>query len=399
MPRIDLTAYGEPALAAMAVLAVCLLVAAQGEPATGARSTALAPLALILAAIVNLKQTGLGMVAALVGAALIGVWSERGLRPAAAIGSLRLGLAIVPAALLYTVWRYHVAYAGVEELKPLPFAEWNWSLLPEITASALAVISGKPVYFGCVAIAVLALPLLLRRQGWTVTTRLLAINAALFMLYNSFILVTYIAAFPAEMSSEAHSYFRYNTHLSLVLVLSLALALRDLGAGVWLNGRRGRLVGAAIVVCAFLAPVVFVKRLRFDLDMPQPLVWDLAKKLADYLQDGDRLALLLPGDNDSVAAMISGILEETAPRRRMLDLLRRKTADPATLEEAARLGYPLALISCIPQRLPGLPAGEAALLRRDPDGWHRVVAWPYPADAAKQRWQHILSWGPLCRSS
>jgi hypothetical protein len=110
------------------------------------------------------------------------------------------------------------------------------------------------------------------------------------------------------------------------------------------------------------------------------------------------LALLLPGDNDSVATMISGVLADASPRRRMLDLLRRNTADAATLDEAARLGYPLALISCTPNGLGDLPAGEAVLLRHDPDGWHLLAAWPYPPHAAQRRWQHILSWPPLCRS-
>jgi hypothetical protein len=396
VPRIDFAAYGEPALAAATLLAVCLFVRAQSDLAAGDRPTPLVPLALVLAAIVNIKQTGLGMVAALMGAALIGVWSERGLQTVVAVKLV--GLTIIPAVFVYAVWRYHVAHAGVAELRPLSLAEWNWPRLPETAASALDVVSGKPLYFGCVLLATLLLPLLLCRQGWTVTTRFLTINAALFVLYNIFILMTYIAAFPAEMSVKAHSYFRYNTHLSLVLVASLALAVRDLGAGAWLSRQRYRLAGAAIVVCALLAPVAFVKRLRFDLEIPPPLVWDLAKKLSPYLQDGDRLALLLPGDNDSVAAMISGVLAETAPRRRMLDLLSRNTASPAALDEVARLGYPRALISCTPQGWQGLPPGQAVLLRQDTDGWHPVVAWPYPADAAKQRWQHILSWGPLCRS-
>jgi hypothetical protein len=234
------------------------------------------------------------------------------------------------------------------------------------------------------------------RQGWTPTTRLLTFHAALFTLYNIFILMTYIVVFPVEMSSAAHSYFRYNTQLSLVLVLSLALAARDTGAAARLQGKLLRLASATVVAFALLAPIAFAKRLRFDLDMPQPLVWDLAKQLSTQLRDGDRLALLLPGDNDSVAAMIAGVLADTPPRRRMLDLLRRNTADPPTLDEAARLGYPLALISCTPNGLGDLPAAQAVLLRHDPEGWRLVAAWPYPPRAAERRWQHILSWGPLC---
>jgi hypothetical protein len=180
-------------------------------------------------------------------------------------------------------------------------------------------------------------------------------------------------------------------------VLSLALAACDLSALAWLRREQYWLASTVVMVVVVLAPVAFAKRLRFDLDMPQPLVWELAKKLADHLQDGDRLALLLPGDNGSVATMLTGVLADTAPRRRRLDLLRRNIADLATLDEVVRLGYRLALISCTPKGWTDLPPGEAVLLHYDSGGWHLLAAWPYPADAAQTRWQHILSWGPLCR--
>jgi len=397
VPRIDFTAYAEPALAATAVLAAWLFVLGQGELALGRPPARQLPLALIVAAMVDIKQSGIGLVAALAGAALIAGWAERAVPRA---GTARSVLAaLLPAVLLYAVWRYWVAHAGVAELTPLPFAEWNWSDISQTGASALAVALGKGTYFGCVVAAFASLPLLLVRQGWTATTRLVTFFAALFVLYNAFLLLTYLAAFPVEMSVAAHSYFRYNTHLSLVLVLALALAVRDLAAASWPQRSRSARVGAAVLALALLAPVAFVKRLRFDLDMPQPLVWGLAKHLAPYLHDGDRLALLLPGDNDSVASMLAGVLADTPPRRRRLDLLRRNRADPATLDEALRLGYPLALISCTAKGWEDVPPGQAALLRREAEGWRLVAAWPYPATAAKQRWQHILSWGPLCRRS
>jgi hypothetical protein len=396
VPRIHFAPYGEPALAAMAVLAAWLFVLAQGEIAAGSRPTRLVPLAFTLAAMVNIKQTGLGLVAAVAGAALVGAGVERGLRYGEA--ARFTVLAVLPAILLCAIWRYHVVYAGVDELKPLPLADWNWAHLSETVISVLEVVAGKPLFFACAAAAMLMLPLLLSRQGWTSTTRLLAFNAALSVLYNLFILMTYVAVFPTEMSSEAHSYFRYNTHISLVLGLSLALAARDLGVVAWLRRERLRRAGAAALVVAVLAPVAFAKRLRFDLDMPQPLVWDLTKKVSAYLKDGDRLALLLPDDNGSVATMISGVLAETPPRRHMLDLLRRNTANQAALDDAARRGYPLALISCTRDGWSGLPASKAVLLRHDPNGWHLLAAWSYPGDANRQRWQHILSWGPLCRS-
>ena len=395
VPRIHLAAYGESALAVMALFAALLFVLAQGELTAGRRPTQWIPQALVLAAIVNTKQTGLGLVASLAAAAAISVWAEQRARSAVAVRTI--APAVLPAILLYTLWRYHVAHAGVDELQLLPFAQWNWAHLGEITASAITVVSGKPVYFGCTVAAMLLLPLLWRSQGWTLTTRLLTFNAVLFLLYNGFVFITYIAAFPTEMSVESHSYFRYNTHLSLVLVLSLTLAVRDLGAAAMLTRDRLKVISGVVLLCAVTAPIVFVQRLRFDLDMPQPLVWNLGKNLSSYLRDGDRLALLLPGDNDSVATMISGVLAYTAPRRRMLDILRRNTADRFTLEEVNRLGYQWAFISCTDESR-DWAGGEAALLRLEPSGWKIAATWSYPVDAAKRRWQHILSWAPLCRS-
>jgi hypothetical protein len=398
VPRFHFSAYGETALAVTAVIAAWLLVNAQRQLAENGRLDGILPATgLVLAAMINAKQSGIGLVAATAGAAILTSLAEgrRQLR-----GMLRLiGLAILPALGLYALWRYHVLVAGVDELRPLPFAQWNWANTPAILASTGEVIAAKPVYFGCAALALLAWPVLLLRQGWTPSTQLLTYFAALFALYNCFLLVMYIGLFPSGMSIEAHSFFRYNTHLALVLSLSLALAARDLGIGRWFVGSRARVVGWIALAAAVLAPLAYAYRLRFDLDMPQPLVRSLAAHLKPYLADGDGLALLLPGDNDSVATMLAGLLADTAPRRSRLDLLRRDTADPATLDEAARLGYSLALISCVPEDWEGLPGSEAVLLRRDPDGWHPLVAWPYPSHAAERHWQQILSWRPLCRRS
>jgi hypothetical protein len=398
VPRFHLSAYGETALATTAVMSAWLLVSAQSEAAAGRRLSGAAPgIGLVLVAMVNAKQSGIGLVAASAGAAILMSWTEGGRQRAR---MLRMaGLSLIPALGIYALWRYHVSVAGVDELKPLPFAQWNWAKVPEILASAGQVVAGKVAYFGCAAVALIAWPVLLRRQSWTPTTRLLAYHAFLLALYNGFLLLTYIGLFSGEMSIEAHSFFRYNTHLSLVLVLALALAARDFGVGQWLAGRRVRLFGRLALLTAVLAPLGYAYRLRFDLDMPQPLVRSLVINLKTYVKDGDRLALLLPGDNDSVATMIAGVLAYTPPRRRGLHLLRRGTADQVTLEEAARLGYRLALISCVPEGWEDLPPSQAVLLRRGPDGWHPLAAWPYPAHAADRRWQEILSWGPLCRRS
>ncbi|HEY1795593.1 MAG TPA: hypothetical protein VGG57_05685 [Stellaceae bacterium] len=377
VPRIDFAGYGEPGLMVTALLAALLFTR---RPA--------APLAvgLILAAMINTKQSGIGLAVAAVGAAKIVFFLEEGYR----LHWIRLiTLASIPCAVLYAVWRYFVAGAGVDELTILPLAQWHWGLIPQILASELHEIAEKPVYFGLVLVAFVCWPVLQRRRGWTRTTRLLAFHASAFVLYNIFLILAYLGQFSAGMSAEAHSYFRYSTHLSLVLVAALALAARDLGLAAFAL-RRARLATMAVLALVLLGPIGFAKRLRFDLVQPQPLVWNLAAALKPHLKDGDRLALLLPGDNDSVRAMLEGVLRDVSPRLPHLDLLVRRSAAPETLDEAARLGYAKALISCTGDH-------AAALMAHDDAGWHKVASFPYPPEAYHQRWQSILAWQPLCR--
>src|SRR5439155_7704147 len=181
VPRYHLSAYGETALAVTAVITGWLLISAQGEIAGGRRPSGAAAAALILAAIVNTKQSGIGLVAASVGAALLTSWLETGQWPRVMLRFV--GLAMLPALGLYALWRYHVSVAGVDELKLLPFAQWNWIDLPAILARVIAEVAEKPAYFGCTAAVLIAWPALLLRQGWTPTTRLLAYHAALLVLY------------------------------------------------------------------------------------------------------------------------------------------------------------------------------------------------------------------------
>ncbi len=197
-------------------------------------------MSLILAAMINTKQSGIGLVLALAGAAIVIGAAERGAFRRLVGETARV---LVPAALLYAVWRYFVAHAGVAELEPLPFNEWNWALFPATFAGIVGSIAEKPVYFAAEIVSFVCLALLWRRQGWSQATRFLAFNAAVFILYNGYLMVTYIAHFSAEMAAEAHSYFRYNTHLSLVLVLSLALAVREFCPALQANPRVWRISG------------------------------------------------------------------------------------------------------------------------------------------------------------
>ena len=65
---------------------------------------------------------------------------------------------------------------------------------------------------------------------------------------------------------------------------------------------------AALVALAALCPVALWSLLRFDLEVPQLRTWQLAAMAKAGLGTERRLALILPGDNGSVTAMIEGLI-------------------------------------------------------------------------------------------
>jgi hypothetical protein len=395
VPRFHFSSYGETGLAVTALLAACLFVDAQAARGSSGRAAHLAELALILAAMISVKQSGIGLVLALAGAAIIVGVAERAVPWRRTL--VGTAMVLLPAALLYAAWRYYVGYACVAELKPLPFSDWNWAVLPATFAGVAGAIAAKPTYFVAEAVAIAAFPPLLRRQGWSLATRFLAFNAAAFILYNGFLAVTYVAHFSPMMSEEAHSFFRYNTHLALILMLALALAVCQLGSARWGSAGLWRYAGALAVGLALLAPVALAERLRFDIEMPQPLVWDIASELKPYLKDRDKLALLMPGDNGEIGALLDAYLANQPPRRRGLVLAYYRTADTATLDAAAAAGYDLAAITCTPAGLEGIPPRVVALLKHDAAGWKMVATWPQSLGIPLSHWQRSRHWPALCR--
>jgi len=399
VPRVAFAGYGEAPVAITLLFAGWLACRAMVAMTEGARRPAsLVQLALVLVALVNVKQQAIGMLIAFALAAILVSGYERqiGWRRAA----LAFGGAALPALALYLVWRVFVLTRFPDgELKPLPFDTWEWGNLLPIFASMGKVVVEKITFFACVAVLFVFLQRRLRHWRLDATGKALGLAAATFLLYNSFLVVTYIGHFPGVMSVEAHSYFRYNTHLALLIEFALVVTIRNRLAP-WLAARPGlgRRCAAAAIVLAVLVPIGFTQRLRFDYDQPQPVVRQLARELAPELTDHDRLALLLPGDNDSIDWMLTSLLHFAPPRRPDVEVKSWDRGDAAAFGEAAAEGYELAFLSCTKGNSLGLPPDAAALLRHGPDGWQPVKVWPYPPVDPKQRWQPALAPAPLCRS-
>lgn len=399
VPRVFLASYGEAPIAVALLFAVALgadlLLAARAN--SGERGGWLA-LALVLAALVEIKQSALGLLLPFALTLLV-----LGL-VAPGIGRLRwaagVAAATAPALGLYALYRWYVlAHFASGELKMLPVAAWHWALLPQILGGIAFAIFQKATYFAAVAACLVAAWWEARRRPWQRPAVVLALAAGLILGFNAFLLFTYVAHFPAVWAVRAHSYFRYMSQLSLAVVLGLTLWLRP-GLASWVAGwprRRRLLASGGAIGLAVCLPIGGVAMLRFDLAPPQPFLWSIGHETAARLQDGDRLAMLLPGDgDDAVGSLLRGVLLFTAPRRPHLDFRMALEATPPALAAALAAGFPNALVTCAKHGLAGIPPGQAGLLRYSDGAWHVRAVWPIPTAMARQHFSAMLPRTPFC---
>jgi hypothetical protein len=387
VPRYHFTPYTEPVLMVGVAFIGWMLARTLGRLAEGWHGGRdLWLLSLLLIAFVGIKQLAVVLACGLLLGAAILALADRRIHRVRAIGGLVL--ASLPMLLIYAVWRLYVGtHFQTGELLLLPASMWQFSILPGTFASIGAAIADRPYYFVFVALALVLAVRLTMRRGLTLTTRLLLLTAVLFVVYNVFLLLIYVISMGPVAGEAAHSYFRYLTHLALLVVLSLVAAAR-----AWLLARDKPVTVApwvpiAAIVAVLLVPVAFVKYLRFDLQEPQQLAWTLVHEVAGAVKDGDRLALIMPGDNGGASLMLRAGITLTPPRRNV-DFL--TLPEGASLDAALAKGYREALISCDPR------TNSAKLMQYD--GTHWVVAQDWPYRPAGGKWSTILSWGPFCRS-
>ncbi len=153
VPRVFFASYGEAPLAVTTMFAVWVAIDVVTDLARGTvwpRATT--ALALIMAALVNIKQSGVGELLS-VGLPLLAVTLVHPRIPVRR-GVVVVAAALLPALLLALAWRVFVEQAFVGgELKPLPFAAWNFGLLPTILGAMLRIAVQKATLFVLIAAA------------------------------------------------------------------------------------------------------------------------------------------------------------------------------------------------------------------------------------------------------
>jgi hypothetical protein len=391
VPRYDLSGYGEASVTVATAFGAWLLARGNGDRGPAVMAAG------VLAALVNIKQDSiaivLGLILCALAIALLGPRAERRI----AIGGVVL--AAVPAFAIYGAWRwYALTHFAAGELKPLPFAQWHFGELVSILGSIGRAIFEKPYFFLCLAAAFIATILRLRTQGWNAATRVGFMLCGTFLVYNAALLYAYIAHFPETMSSQAHSYFRYNTHLGLLLVLALVLLSRDAAEAriARLNSVFQRIGAGVVIAAALLVPFAFLHVVRFDLEQPELRASRIASNAAAEIGDRDRVALLLPGDNGSLATVLETELRDFAPRHPDVTVKALRVLGPDTLRDLAEENYDIALLSCALQPILGVSPGQGAILRRSGNEWNIVRTWSYEVPGPRERWSHVIAEAPLC---
>ena len=220
-----------------------------------------------------------------------------------------LALAALPAAVLYLAWRrYVLTHMPQGEIAFLPIAQWRLGAVGLVLLNMLRIMAGKGLFY---AVLLAAIAAALRRRGRDPAGRLGIMLAGCFVLYSAALVLAYIAAFPGTMGSDAHSYFRYSTASFAAAdggrPAAAARAARAGGVGAVRAGAADR--GHA----GHSGGVPAAPPLRIE--PPALRVWLLAQNAARFLPQHGRVALVLPGDNGSVAAILETVLRTAPPRR------------------------------------------------------------------------------------
>jgi hypothetical protein len=392
-PRYHLSAYSETSVT-VALLFAGWHAARALDRLSGERDARddFLLLALLLAVLVNIKQESVALTLGVVVSALAVALMARAERGKAIV---QIAFAALPAVMLYFGWRWYVLhFFALGELKGLPYEQWHIRELPLILLNMLGSIGERGVYFAILFVALAVAAWRLLRRELDLGTRVAAMLLGTFVIYNLALLGAYVAHFEGRMGIEAHSYFRYNTHLGLLLMGTFVLYARDWRWSSF-GGRWRHAVPAGVVLLALLVPLPFLRMLRFDLEAPNLRAYQLAHEAATRISDHDRLLLILPGDNGTLPPTIEGVLRDLPPRRPNveIDVATDLTAGLAIKDD------PRALISCTPPGFALTPEGHGALLARVGAQWQLEASWAYPPPPARARWSQVLAPAPLCLPS
>ncbi len=387
--RIILTSYPDMSTAVVTafvgVLAWRWLVGAarDGIVASGATLS----LALALTLLVNIKQANLVLVLlALIMLAMV-AWRDKSIRLGVFFRALPL-LAGLPL-ILYFAWRYHLAeIMPMKENELAPFAKWPFHAVPNLLGHMGVVLFKKSPHFLVGAFFALWGAISLYRRRFTDFDRLAVVAGGIFLGYNAFLFLIFVAHF----NGYPQSYWRFNTHVGYLLWAS---AVHGLALLYWrhlharLSARSGiprwagllRWAGMVSIVGMLALQVGLVRYWRFDLETPKPLLRQVGLELASTLPKNAAVLAVIPGDIGDLSAIFGRYGRLDRPDLYIGVFDPRKLAPAAARHLVSRPTY--VWVYCATADLKrdfALDAepGNAYLLAPENGTWSIVKRWPHP---------------------
>lgn len=341
---------------------------------------------LALTAAIGLKQVNLVFLIAMAMGIVVIAFRDPTIRWST-LGKLVPRLFILPL-LVYLVWRFYVnLHLSEGELSFRPFSDWYLVEIPAIVSRMLLVASKKGGYFGIMTVAVI-LSLSVVWRPATPYHRLLVLSATMFLAYNAFLLLSYVAVFGKYDALRAGSYWRYNTHLGGVCLIFAAYSLALLWRR-YISRPLPQLTAAFAVFLVLALPLAMGKKLRFDLHPRYAFSRATAIDMARHLSPTDRLLLVDPVDDGQYLVIMRFWLYGTAVVAGEINSWSRPTValinKTIATSRASHLwvyGVTDKVTAALGTRL---EANHSYLLEKKRDKWAVVARWPQPASGSHRK--------------
>lgn len=363
-PKVQLSPYGDAATSV--ALAACVISAR--DALKGGGRAAWTSLAMGATALVATKQANFVLAACVFAAA--DAWGLRAKRRPATWG--RLAVAAFPCALAYVVWRFYVGshLPGVENTV-MAFSSWDLSDSGQILRSMLVRLAKSPP-----ELLLLTLAVLVGIRDWqrpaTAQSGLAAIMAFVTIAYELFLFSAYVMVFPGEHAAAALSFQRFNSHLSVGLLLVLVPYLAR--AGGRLEGRvAARTVLVAVSSLSVMGGIAMVFLARYDLSSGIADAADIARAIVAAGAPDRAVAIAAPNGGGAFDAIRIGV---AAADRRFRSTRFIELSDKASsLDGILASGAGFAVVSCdLARAISGHPG--PALLEREGERWKLIAAPP-----------------------
>lgn len=336
----------------------------------------------VLALLINLKQATMVLVVLIVLATFFTAIRDRRV-PLFTFVKL-LPQIILPAVILYLVWRYHVLSELVaREIVVRPFDDWYIDLIPHILMKMGVALAKKGYYLSLLIIAVgFGLRGFFRAAG--PVDRFAAICAMVILGYNTFLLFAYVTTFGKFDAMRVASFWRYNMHLGPMLIAfsayGAAIVWRRHLAARW-NWQRAQWLP---IVLLLAAPFVFAKKIRFDTAPMTVHFRAVGAALPALLTPADQYFVSDPTGSGESAVILRYELDRGAKFGGVVsafDPHRLKTLERVLPNPKLNAMIVFSMDKGFAERLGrNFPPGSTYLVRRVGLGpWEDVMSWPQPA--------------------